>query len=160
MSNLLTDPSWLAVLAIVIGLILAYLQYQNKSLAYEVISEYKIIGTDADTEGRVEILFDSKPVEAVYLVIIKIINTGRLPIESKDYEYAISLRFNEESEILSSEIMNYPVRLRRGSSLLTVLVNIPMIKDFIAQNKYLSLSILGIYSYVFLRVMLWAGKPS
>jgi len=105
MSNLLTDPSWLAVLAIVIGLILAYLQYQNKSLAYEVISEYKIIGTDADTEGRVEILFDSKPVEAVYLVIIKIINTGRLPIESKDYEYAISLRFNEESEILSSEIL-------------------------------------------------------
>jgi hypothetical protein len=95
----------LALLAILLSLILYYKQRQKKALSYEVLSATPLLSVGGEIKGRVKILFDDEPVEDVGLFIVKIRNSGSVPIIKTDYEHRIKLNFGENIKILSSEII-------------------------------------------------------
>jgi hypothetical protein len=103
----LTDPDWLAAIAAIISIIIVVIVYfagkAKKSLSYEVLSENPLISIDNEIKGKLQILLDGKPIENVHLLLIRIINDGKVPITANDYERPVTLKFSKSSNILSAE---------------------------------------------------------
>lgn len=79
---------------------------QRKSLSYEVISNINILDIPEEFKDKLEISFDSKPVQELYVTLIKIINTGKAPITPKDFHRPISIGFGETATVLTFELIN------------------------------------------------------
>ncbi len=105
--SLLRDPVWQSI-GVISGLITSLVIWersQRKTLSYEVITKTKILPVPEQYTGRLEVLFDSRAISKPYLVIIKIINSGKIAIEANDYDRAITIGFGEEAEILTFEVI-------------------------------------------------------
>ena len=109
--HLFRDPGWQfvgVVLTLGIGGItikLALLQRSYKALCYEILSQASLQQGDKDLMGLLEISFDHKPVRDVYLVKVKLYNSGNVPILSADYDKPISIGFGKRAKILRAEVM-------------------------------------------------------
>jgi hypothetical protein len=79
-------------------------QRARKSLKYEILANTSLLSNKKEIKGKLKILFEEMPVEDVHLIVVKIINSGNVPIAQTDYEQPISLRFSAKSQILTSEI--------------------------------------------------------
>ena len=57
---------------------------------------------------------DDKPVKGViYLVLLKFINSGNIPIKNDEYERPITLNFGEKAKIITAEVYEtYPENLK------------------------------------------------
>lgn len=110
MMDILRDPVWqfigviLAVVAIIISIALYRRQRRHKALSYEIISRIPLLGMEEEIKGNLQILFNGKPVQQVHLIVVKIINSGNMPIVFTDYERPISLSFGEKAQILTAEV--------------------------------------------------------
>jgi len=108
--DILRDPVWqsigaiLAVVAIIISIALYRRQRRHKALSYEIISRIPLLGMEEEIKGNLQILFNGKPVQQVHLIVVKITNSGNMPIVSTDYERTISLRFGEKAHTLTAEV--------------------------------------------------------
>jgi len=108
----LRDPIWqfLSVVVAVVALLLTYLlfrmQQNQKKISYEVISSRAAISVGDEVKGRIQILLDGTPVNDVYLVILKICNTGNIPILSTEYDQPITFNFGKGSKVLDVEIFD------------------------------------------------------
>jgi hypothetical protein len=92
------------IIAIAITIIIYYSQRQYKDLSYEIISNSPLITKSKEIESNVQIFFDKKPVNNVYLVILKLFNSGNIPISAKDYESPLTFNFGEQASILSADV--------------------------------------------------------
>lgn len=110
MFEILRDPLWqfigavLALVAIIVSVFLYRRQRRNKELSYEIISNTALLTMEEDVRQKMQILFNGKPMEQVYLVVLRIVNSGNLPILTTDYVRPVSLSFGEEAQILTAEI--------------------------------------------------------
>jgi hypothetical protein len=118
MSEFLRDPVWqfigvaLTLMFIGITILLWRMQRQRKRLSYEIISQTPLLRKEKEIKGKLEILFSGLPVEDVYLVEAKIINSGNVPIVSTDYEQPLCLQFSEKTHILTADVSKtYPESL-------------------------------------------------
>lgn len=93
-----------SVLAVILTIIIYFLTRKKKVLAYEVLSEYPLISIDDQiSREELQILYGSKPVENVHLLLIKFVNSGNIPITKSDFERPITLRLKGESNVLSAQ---------------------------------------------------------
>jgi len=110
MSELLNNPTFWQIVSLfavlTIGAITIYQQFSKKSLAYIVLSEIPLLSINKAIKSKLEIYFDGTPIKDVYLVVLKIINNGRLPISSKDYEEPLSFNFGQNANILEADIVD------------------------------------------------------
>ena len=110
MSEIVRDPLWqfigaaLTLMTIIVAILLYWLQRRRKALSYEIVTSTPLLSVEEEIKGRVQILFDNKPIKDVHLIVVRIINSGNLPIVSADYEFPVSLSFGENSQILSCEV--------------------------------------------------------
>ena len=110
MSEILRDPMWqfaavlIALVSILISIIVYLKQRIRKSLSYKILSLNPLLSVKEEIKSDLQIMYRGEPVEQVHLIVAKIINTGNLPILSKEYERPISLSFGEEAQILTFEI--------------------------------------------------------
>jgi len=111
MWGILSDPTCqfiivilLTIAAIVVSVIIYLKQRQRRSLSYEIVSATPLLSVEEDIKKDLQISYKGKPVEQVHLVMIKILNSGSLPIPSKDYEQPITLSFGNQTKILTAEI--------------------------------------------------------
>ena len=110
MWEFLRDPMWqfvavlLGLVAIFVSIFVFLKQRMHKSLSYEILSLNPLLSVKNEIKSELQILYRGKTVEQVHLIVLKIINTGNMPILSKDYEHPISLSFGEEAKILTAEI--------------------------------------------------------
>lgn len=110
MPDILRDPVWqfigavFAILAFAFGLFLYWKQRQRKELSYEFILRVPLVSVWEALKGRVKILFDDQPVQSIYLVAVRILNSGNLPIISADYERPVSLCFSENTTVVSAGV--------------------------------------------------------
>ena len=137
MLDLLQSPVWqfvgaiLTLLAILLTLALYLKQRRRKALSYAVVSSSDLLSVEEEIRGRVKVLFDNAPVENVRLVIIKLWNSGEIPISKNDYESPIRIDLGQTNTVLSYEIIhkvpeNLPVELshrREGILLNQILLN-------------------------------------
>lgn len=104
------DPTWqfigafLSFLAIIVSIFLYLIQRHRKSLSYKIISQSPLLIAEEEVSGKIQILFEGKPAQDVYLIVLKIANSGTLPIIGTDYEWPINLSFGQKTQILSVAI--------------------------------------------------------
>ncbi len=115
--------------ATMFGLWFAYFVYRRqkntKSLTYEVLSNYRLITVDSKYRSQFKILFKNDEVENVNLFVIRIKNTGNIPIEKKDFDKPIKIEFMGDSRIIFGEILeqspnNLGIEFIVGKNLLEV----------------------------------------
>jgi hypothetical protein len=112
MINFFRDSIWqfagfiVSIIAIVVTVIIYFRQKNFKEISYEIISESSLLSISKEVESKLQILFDGKPVKGVHLILLRIANTGNLPIIPSDYIRNLSILFSGNVNILSAEITN------------------------------------------------------
>jgi glycerol uptake facilitator-like aquaporin len=109
------DPLYLTILGIaatllaaIIGAVVAYWIYRGqtrKELSYEVITLTPILSVREEVKDRIQVLFNNKNISNVQLAILRVWNSGNIPITSSDYVEPISFGFGEKAEILDADIL-------------------------------------------------------
>jgi len=104
---ILSSPIWAVVAAIatIVAILISIKQQQRKAVSYKVISDTPILSLKEEVKSRVQVLFDAKPVGNTRLVVLKILNSGNIPILPSDYIDSIKLSFGADSEILDAEVL-------------------------------------------------------
>ncbi|HJP95749.1 MAG TPA: hypothetical protein VJ843_00060 [Candidatus Saccharimonadales bacterium] len=129
MDDSLKDPKViLGVLAIINAIVLAlvFQWWRNrKSFSYDVISNVPLLSIRQEIKHRVQVLFDGNAVENVHLVIIRISNSGRVPIEVQDFAVPLNVNFGRGSEVLTTEVTktmpsDLPVTISHQKESLTI----------------------------------------
>jgi hypothetical protein len=113
----LTTIDWKVILgsiAILVTLFgLFYFQWwrNRKRFSYEVLSNVSLVTTSAEVQDDVEILYKSKPVKNVRLLIIKLINDGFLPIKKDDFDNFVRITFPDGMVISTEKVLFHPSNL-------------------------------------------------
>ena len=111
MFNFLQDTVWqfligasIAIIAIVVSVILYFKQLNRKRLSYEILSDTSLLTTDEETKNEIRLTYKNEPIEKVRLIVLRIFNSGNVPVESEDYEEPISIRLGD-ARVLSAEVI-------------------------------------------------------
>lgn len=109
MIDILRDPIWqfigafLALIAIGMSIYLFILQKNKKALSYRIITETALLTVNEEIKGKLKIVYENVPVQDVHLLVMKIENSGNVPITSSDFEEPLTFSFGETTQILSAE---------------------------------------------------------
>jgi hypothetical protein len=110
MSEILRDPLWqfigviLALIAIGVSILIYLLQRNRKSLSYEVLSDTPFLTMKEELEGKLQILYEGTSIKNAQLIVIRILNSGNMPIPANDYERPLQFVFGNRAKILSAEV--------------------------------------------------------
>jgi hypothetical protein len=111
MSDILRDPLWqfvgviAALVAISISIILYMKSRSRKSLSYVIISRTPLLSVDREIKKDLQILYQGKPIQQVHLLLMKLINSGNVPVTASDFERPFSLLFSEDAKVIAAEII-------------------------------------------------------
>lgn len=96
--------------SVILGGIVAYWIYlkqrTTKEIGIERISLNNIIEIDSKYKNSIEVKFQDKNVDKLWLLILKFSNKGNTPIEKKDFESPILISFDSKNEILNNEAIS------------------------------------------------------
>ena len=110
MDQILRDPLWqfigaiVALIALCATVAIFHFQRKRKVLSYQVTSSSSLLSVREEVEGKIKILYEGTPIWRVHLVVVRIHNSGNVPIQKSDYERPLSISFGEDSRILSAEV--------------------------------------------------------
>jgi hypothetical protein len=110
MIEILRDSVWqfIGTVIAIIALAASYVYYKKqqnrKSLSYEIIARTSVLSVSEEVQGKIQILFQDAPVKDVYLLVVRLSNTGNVPIASSDWESNINIDLGESTKILSAEV--------------------------------------------------------
>jgi hypothetical protein len=103
-------PRFAGIIIGLVGLALSVLfhlrQRRLKRFSYQVVSQNRLLDVHKEITSRVKISLDGMPIKDAHLVIVKILNSGNLPIPATDHERPICLQFGDQARILSCEIID------------------------------------------------------
>jgi hypothetical protein len=112
----LSDPRWtgigvfVGVFATFIGVgITQYLNYSQrtrKSLSWEKVAERALLAVHNDVREKLKITYEDVPVQNIYLIIIKFLNDGNVPILETDFEkgHGLTVSLGTNARVISAEI--------------------------------------------------------
>jgi|SRR5882724_460254 len=95
-----------AILAVVVTVIVYWLQKKRKRLTYKVISDLDLLTKNEQIKGQVKVLYEDQPVENVRLYTIQVINSGGVAIERTDFDGPLHIEFEETAQILSVVVID------------------------------------------------------
>jgi hypothetical protein len=109
----LRDPVWTfvgVVVAILIAAVIVSVTLwlrNRKALSYEVVSDVPLVtishgANDSATEA-IEIRYNGNPVQDVRLVVVRLWNSGNVPIAQNDYDEPLTLQFG--GQLLASDVI-------------------------------------------------------
>ena len=107
----LRDSIWqsigvlLAVVAIIVSVIIFFLQKSKKLLTYEILSETSLLSVAKEVEDKIQILFEGNAVKGVHLILLQISNVGNTPILPIDFLKDLTISFDGSAKVLSAEIV-------------------------------------------------------
>jgi hypothetical protein len=110
MPEFLRDPAWqfvgalITLLALFVSILIYRAGKNRKALSYEFLSRTPLLSMEDEIKGKLQILFEGEPVSKVYLVVLRLTNTGNTPIVSSDYERDVSFLLENSTRILTAEI--------------------------------------------------------
>jgi len=130
--DFLRNPVWspIGVGVAVVSLILAFKHRRSKQLVYHIRSKSEPVVVRPDVRDRIQILFDSKAVDAVHLTRLGIVNRGTVAIKQKDFEYPMEFTLANHPPILSAEVAETtPEGIVTNTEVInsTVRINIPLL---------------------------------
>lgn len=97
-------PIILTAISVTVSIILWRKGRSHKALSYEIVSSTSLLKKHDELGKKFKIFFEDKEIkENVFLVLLRIINTGNVPIEKKDFNQDITIETNN-SKILIAEV--------------------------------------------------------
>ena len=102
MLSYLRDPIWQFIGAI-LGLITIFLyfaQRKRKSLSCRVLAETKLF---RHVNGKFQTTYEGRPVQNAFLIIIKVLNDGNVPILASDFAQELTFSFGSGVQVLAAE---------------------------------------------------------
>ncbi|MBR8833174.1 MAG: hypothetical protein DSM106950_03790 [Stigonema ocellatum SAG 48.90 = DSM 106950] len=111
--NILRDPIWNSVgvvVAIIFGilsLLVAWKQFQRKSLEYQLISANNILEIP-DIHEKIEVRLNSNVIRNFYVILLKFNNKGNATIEENDFSEKITIELGQNVKLLSVKILQQP----------------------------------------------------
>jgi hypothetical protein len=111
MSEIMRDPLWNFVATLVgsvsllVTIFLSVKQRQRKALSYEILSDESLLSVKNEIKGKLQILYEGKAVQQMRLIVLRIFNSGNVPIQISDYEQSTQLCFGKNAQILSAEVV-------------------------------------------------------
>jgi hypothetical protein len=93
------------VLAIIVNIAIPIIQKDNKALSWEIISISDIIDTQYPVSKDIEVSYLGKRLEALFVVNLRVINSGNVPIKKDDFEKKLRFDFGVKSNILRAGIL-------------------------------------------------------
>lgn len=92
----------LTIIAIVLSVWFFVAERQRKELSYEILSNSAVLVNPAAV-GKIEILYNGTPVPDARLTLIRITNSGNVPIISENFEEPLIIE-STEGTILSADV--------------------------------------------------------
>ncbi len=128
MWEIFDHPIWtfIAIISgITIPIIIYLVQRSKKGIGYTILSCNELIKNPSihsskKLKGRLEILYNGQPVSNVYHILIRIFNSGNVPIRPEDYELPLKIDFGKKTQILrkilskSSEDINVKDKVEKN----------------------------------------------
>jgi hypothetical protein len=117
MSDIIRDPFWkiVGVVISIIPIIIAFTQIKRKRLSYWIVLATPIAWLHEDFKEFLTLiyeLYDNAPqlyedtnINNLYLIILRVSNTGNGPITKSDYERPISISCEEGSKIIHESLI-------------------------------------------------------
>jgi hypothetical protein len=121
----------------IITIVIYRRQQQRKGITYKIISDTPILSLKEEVKGQIKVLFGTKQVGNVRLVILKIWNSENTPILPGEFIDPIKLGFGNNVEILDAEILEanpHEIRENVKSSLKLYEENI-LLEPFLLNSK-------------------------
>lgn len=140
MLDFLRDSIWDGVggLIGIVGVIFAFYSYfkekKIKKLSYQVLTDSTLITNFSNYDGKMKILFENEVLDDASIKLVKIVNNGKIPIHTNEFETPIFLRFgsldeNKEVKIIYAEKefsnpnnLNYSITINRNTVYLAPLL--------------------------------------
>jgi hypothetical protein len=103
--KLLRDPIWqfvaavLALLAIIIGGVYFLLDRPVRDLQIEILSNSPLISVEGDIAEDIKILYKDQPVQTLSVILLRIENTGNVPIRETDYSQPVLISVSPDAEV-------------------------------------------------------------
>jgi len=81
-------------------------RYRNrKDLRYSLLYNASLVTVREEAKERIQILFDNQLIANARLAVIKLLNQGRIPITSSDFEEPITVSMGSNAEVLAADIV-------------------------------------------------------
>src|ERR1700693_5033081 len=107
--SFLSDPLWDTVIGVFVTVLVAvfvYLKQKNrKEIVVEIISDALVLSVGKELKDRVQVIYGDKYINDARLIVLRILNSGNVPILPSDYIEPIKFKFSKGSEILDTEVL-------------------------------------------------------
>ncbi len=91
--------------AIAVTISLWYLNQHRKELSYMVLEKHPVLNLKGAARNQLDIQFDGHSISDAYLIVVRIFNRGRLPINVNDYQTALFVGLHPGAEILAASVI-------------------------------------------------------
>lgn len=91
---------------IIVTIIIYLRQRKQKKITYEAILRSDLVNVEDEVISKIQILYDKKSIDNIFLFIVKIINSGTVPIVRSDFETPINIEFAEKGKVLEADVIN------------------------------------------------------
>jgi hypothetical protein len=100
--------SIIGIAAIVVALIIANRQQRRTSVDFDVLSDIKLIDSDAADAfaNRIEVTYDSRPLSHPRIIDVKVMNTGNTAVRAEDYERPIVIELEDCYRAIEAAVIN------------------------------------------------------
>jgi len=91
------------VVAIAVPVVVFVWGRRRKELSYEIVTRTPVASVAEGVDSRLQMVFDGAAVRDVQLVVIRIVNSGNVPITRDDYERPVRIVFRRPARLLTAE---------------------------------------------------------
>jgi hypothetical protein len=92
-------------IGVLVSILLWHLNQRRKAVSYTVMRHHPLLNLSGAARNDMDIRFAGHSISDAYLIVIRIINTGHLPIAVSDYQTALSVLLNPGANIVAASII-------------------------------------------------------
>ena len=95
----------MTTIGICISILLWNLNQRRKSLSYTILWRHPLLNFKGVARDQLDIRFRGENVSSSQLVVIRMFNSGHLPINLSDYQTDLSIKLNPGAQILDAHVI-------------------------------------------------------
>ncbi len=110
--EILRDPLWqfigatiLGLIAILVTIYLFWLQQKRKQITYDLVFNDQLLKVYDGVKDNLEILFKGSKVDGLHLVVIRLSNSGNVPILQSDFTAPVIFSLGPTANIVEAQVI-------------------------------------------------------
>lgn len=94
----------LPLLAVAVPIAFYFIQLEKKSISYEIISASDLLAPAKSVPDEFEVSFLGDKLKDLFIINIRVMNDGDIPIKREDFDKSLNLDFGQDSLVLKALI--------------------------------------------------------